>query len=591
MNKLRKRTYKKGKMKRLVRESLVLSSTSSLSSRIVRFFESGIAEPLLGSVNDVEDFVHDSVEKNITEKYNVRKNITLPIRNGIASFLSRNPFINALNDLRVSFLNISLRSIGVMLMTFAVYATAVLLLKYYAASVFGTGSIDDFFVIAISAVTGLALTVFSDKSIIKSLGSSKIVGPFLSECLGINDSAIDRYPDKPSGNAVGVSFLLGAMLGILTVFSTPARVLLTALMIVFIVTVVNAPEFGLLCSVATFTFLSPRYLVMLVGITLASYLLKCIRLKRNFRFGTADAVALLTVIVMLFGGMFSSGSLSQGEWYIICVSGVYFLAKNLICSKKLVIQAFNAINVGACVGMALYILSEYAFMIPNDNIRETAFFMTKNVLDADVLAFVATLSIPFVISSFSGVASKRFSWVSVLLVLISAVITDSYMFYIIACIAFLLYFAFARKAFAGAILSALIVLPPFLCIAGDFSSSSLVTAGMKRLCDVALGENLYFASFFESYGALFGAFSLVLFVVLIVLSFQRICGSLILNSSVKNSIVSGTVVSALTVSVINMLFLNPLSDIRTTVIIWFLLGLCGSVYKVGRITQYKNKEV
>ena len=272
MNKLRKRTYKKGKMKRLVRESLVLSSTSSLSSRIVRFFESGIAEPLLGSVNDVEDFVHDSVEKNITEKYNVRKNITLPIRNGIASFLSRNPFINALNDLRVSFLNISLRSIGVMLMTFAVYAVAVLLLKYYAASVFGTGSIDDVFVIAISLVTGLALTVFSDKSIIKSLGSSKIVGPFLSECLGINDSAIDRYPDKPSGNAVGVSFLLGAMLGILTVFSTPARVLLTALMIVFIVTVVNAPEFGLLCSVATFTFLPPRYLVMLVGITLASYL-------------------------------------------------------------------------------------------------------------------------------------------------------------------------------------------------------------------------------------------------------------------------------------------------------------------------------
>lgn len=590
MNKLRKRT-KKWTIKRLVRESFVLSSTSSLSSRVVRFFESGIAEPILGSVNDVEDFMKDTVSKTVSEKYDVRKNITMPIRNGIASFFSRNPFINALNSLRVYFLNISLRSMGVMFLTFAIYAAAVLLLKHYANSVFGMGTIDDLFVIAISAVTGLALTVFSEKSIITSLGSSKTVGPFLSECLGINDSAFDRYSEKPSGNAVGVSFLLGAIMGIITVFSTPAKVLLTALMVVFIITIVNAPEFGLLFSVTMFTFLSPRYLVMLVGITFVSYLLKCIRLKRNFRFGTADAVALLTIIVMLFGGMISSGSLSQGERYVICMSAVYFLAKNLICSKKLVIQAFNAVNVGACIGMALYILSEYAFMIPNDNIREAAFLMTRNVLDPDVLAFVTTISIPFVISSFSGIASKRFTWISVLLVLVSAIITDSFMFYTTACIAFFLYFAFARKAFAGAFLGALIVLPPFLSVMSAFTKSSLVTAAAKRLCDSSLGEKLYFTNFFEAFGSLFGAFTLVLFVILIVLSFQRISGSLILNSSLKNALVSGTVLSATTVAIINMLFLNPFADIRTTVIIWFLFGLCGSVYKVGRTTQYKNKEM
>ncbi len=590
MNKLRKRT-KKWTIKRLARESFVLSSTSSLSSRIVRFFESGIAEPILGSVNDVDDFVQDFVGKNVTEKYNVRKNITMPIRNSIASFFSRNPFVNALNRLRLYFLNISLRSVGVMLMTFAVYAAAVLLLKHYATSVFGIGSIDDFFVIAISAVTGLALTVFSEKSIITSLGSSKMVGPFLSECLGINDSTFDRHSEKPSSNAVGVSFLIGSMMGILTVFSSPARVLSTALLVVFIITIVNAPEFGLLFTVATFTFLSPRYLVMLVSITFVSYLLKCIRLKRNFRFGTADVIALLTVIIMIFGAKISSGVMTQGEWYVIYMSAVYFLAKNLLSSKKLVIQAFNAINVGACIGMAVYILSEYAFMIPNDNIRETAFFITRNALDADVLAFVSTLSIPFVMSSFSGVASKRFSWISVILVLVSAVITDSIMLYTMACIAVLLYFAFARKAFAGALLGALIVLPPFLCVVSDFTQSALVTAGAKRLCDGYLGVKLYFANFFEAYGSLFGAFTLVLFVILIALSFQRIGGSLILNSSLKNSLVSGTVLAALTVLVINMLFLNTFSDIRMTIVVWFLFGLCGSVYRVGRITQYKNKEM
>jgi hypothetical protein len=153
--------------------------------------------------------------------------------------------------------------------------------------------------------------------------------------------------------------------------------------------------------------------------------------------------------------------------------------------------------------------------------------------------------------------------------------------------------AFSFKAFGGAILSAVIALPPILTVFSGFSSSSLAVAGANTSCDPLLGLSLEstYSNFFEGFGAVFGTLSVILFCFVGALSFQRACGSLVLNSSARTLLVSGAVSASLAVMTVNMLCFNTMSDVRVMALVWFVYGLCGSVYKVGKVTQYKTSEV
>ncbi len=581
MSKARKKTYKQGTAKRLAQESLILSCTRFLSSRFVRFFESGFASPLLRSVDTVDNFARKRITGPLFRKTGMKKNFSMPARNAVASFVANNRVSKLFASFRTAFLNTSFRSVGIFLLTFGIYAAAIFLLKSYVSLELGAAaSIDDICVAAITALAGLLFTAFGEKSILNAVGKSRIIGGLLSRNLGVNESSLDRYAACSTGTAIGFGFLLGSMFGIATLFFPPINVLFFMLAVLIALTVMHIPEFGLLLAVSAFSFIPLGLTSAIICVTFISFLFKCIRLKRNFRFGTADAAVLLMFVVMYFTS-FVFGGTSVGEYYILVFTAVYFLAKNLLCSEKLVVQTFNALCSGITLGIVLYILGDFASLIPHLHLREAAFWLSSNTLNADMLAMLTVCFLPFALSSFSALLGKRTRNRFLFCALAGAFVIDSKLFYLLLAVSVLVYVATAHKAPFGALLCAAIVIPPLLMFTSDYSLSSAVAVGRSGYDpSLAIDSDVAFSNLWAGMYDISNGATVALFALALLLIMQRIFGASLGNSASRNSQFGGTVASSAVMLLVCMSLFNPFSDLRSLIAMWFVFGLCGAVYKI-----------
>lgn len=581
MSKARKKTYKQGTAKRLVQESCILSCTRFLSSRFVRLFESGFASPLINSAETVDDFARKKITGPLYNKLGMKKNLSMPARNAVASFIDNNRITKLLSAFRSAFLNATFRSVGIFLLTFGIYAASVFLLKSYVSLNLGTAaSITDVCVAAIAAVAGLLFTIFGDKGILAVVGKSRIVGGMISRSLGVNDSSLNRYASSQPRTYAGFGFLLGSLFGVVTLFYHPASVLLFLFAVTVAVIVVHIPEFGLLLAVSLFSFVPTALTAVIVCITLLSYLFKCVRLKRNFRFGTADAAVLLTLAVMYFTSFIFKGT-TLGEWYVLIFAAVYFLAKNLLCSKTLVIQAFNALCTGITLCIVLYILGDFASLISHDHLRNAAQTLTENLLQTDVLVMLTVCFLPIALCSSSEAFGKKARNRFVFCAVIGAFVIDSKLFYVLLAVSVLVYIAFARKAPFGALLCSAIIIPPILVFTSDYSLSSAVSVGRSVYdSSLTLGASGAFSNFWTGMYDIGNGATVTLFALALVLILQRAFRASSLNNASNNLKMGGAVAASAVMTLACTLLFNPFSDLRSLVAIMFVLGLSGAVYGV-----------
>jgi hypothetical protein len=581
MSKARKKNYKQGTAKRLVQESCILSCTRFLSSRFVRFFESGFASPLINSTETVDDFARERVTGPLYKRVGMKKNFSMPARNAIASFINNSAVSKLFSAFRVAFLNATFRSLGIFLLTFGIYAAAVFLLKSYVSLNLGTSaSVTDMCVAAIAVIAGLFLTLFGDKGLLAVVGKSRIVGRLLLGNLGVNDSSVTRYISSRPKTYAGFGFLLGSLFGIITLFYSPANVLLFLLSVTVAAVILHIPEFGLLLAVLIFSFVPASLTAFAVCITVLSYLLKCIRLKRNFRFGTADAVMLLMFAVMYFTS-FVFGGVTSGEYYILIFTAVYFLAKNLLCSKTLVVQAFSALCTGVTLGLVLYTVGDFASLISHNHLRNAALVLTENVLRPDVLAMLTVCTLPIAMSSYSSTFGNATRNRFVLFALIGAFVIDSKLFYILLAVSLLVYITFSHKAPFGALLCAAIIIPPILVFSTDYTLSTAVSVGRAGYDgSLALETGGVFSNFWSGMYEISNGATVCLFILALLLILQRAFRASALNDAKSNLPFGGAIAAAaVTVLVCSLLF-NPFSDLRSLVAVWFVLGLVGAVYGV-----------
>ena len=582
MSKARKKTYKQGTAKRLVQESFILSCTRFLSSRFVRFFESGFASPLITSTEAVDDFARKKITGPLYKKVGMKKNFSMPARNAVASFIENARVTKLLTAFKNAFLNATFRTVGIFLLTFGIYAAAVFLLKSYVSLSLGAdASITDVCVAAITALAGLLFTLFGDKGILAVTGKSRIIGGLISRNLGVNDSSLIRRASSQPKTYAGFGFLLGSLFGIVTLFFHPASVLLFILAITVAAIIVNIPEFGLLVAVSVFSFVSVSLTAAIVCLTLLSYLFKCVRLKRNFRFGTADAAVLLMFAVMYFTSIIFNGTTS-GEYYILIFTAVYFLAKNLLCSKILVVQAFNALCTGITLGMVLYILGDFATLIPHVHLQSAALALTANVLHADVLVMLTVCTLPFALSTFSASLGNKARNRFVFCAAMGAFVIDSKLFYILLAVSMIVYIAFAYKAPFGALLCSAIIIPPILVFASDYTIADAVSIG-RTVYDSSLSieASHVFSNFWSGMYDISNGATVTLFALALLLIMQRAFRSMLTGNARKSGAAYGGAVTASAVmTLVCMSLFNPFSDLRSLVAIWFVFGLCGAVYGV-----------
>ncbi len=579
---------KKGGMKRLVNESLLLSSTRFVSSRLVQIFETGLFSPLLTSVKTVDRFCKDKVARPLFKKLELRKNFTVPVRNRFASLLGDNGFFRRLNLGLRGMLSASLRSLGIFLLTFGIYSGAIFLLKRYVSVNLSDANVNDLAAAAITVIIGLLLTLFGDKSIISALGSGRITGSALSNSLGINDSTFDRVPKIPPTTSVGMSFLWGSLFGALTLFVSPIWILSALGLAAIFVTILCVPEFGLLLAIFTVSFGSVEFVSFLAVSVLLSHFIKWLRLKRNLRFGTADVAMLLFMAAMFISSLASDQEVDKGEFYLLVFIAVYFSAKNLICSGRLLYQSFSAACNGMSVGMAVYLLGEYSHLIPNSQLREGAIYLSSNALDGDMMTMLVSAMLPFAL--FLMKYQKK-GTVFAFLALGCAIVTDSVLVYILIMSALFAYIAFGYKAPAGALVSGAIVMTPFITILSECAISHSVKAFTSSALDKVLEKGIQsFSGFWSGLGYLGGGFAVLIFGVALILVLQRVFGSIAMTKSEVLVSMAGTVAASSVMLTVSGILFNSFSDIRTILAMFFVFGLCGSVYKVCLVSQNGSYE-
>ncbi len=590
MNRARRKNNRIGIGKRLTKDSLILSCTDSMSSRVVRVFEKGFFSPLLTSVKNVDHFVREKVTGPVFQKLELRKNFTKPARNAVSSFILNNSLFQRMSALRTKFMNTSLRSVGIFLLTFGIYAAAIFLLKNYVSLSVGDGDIDDLIVSALAMIGGVLLTAFGDKSIIYSLANGVITGRLLSGVLGINDTTLDKASPKKAKTSVGVSFLMGSLLGVLTMFFSTFQVMFALTSVIVAVAIFNIPEFGLMLTAVSVAVIPAEQLSVLAWMTLASYLLKCVRLKRNLRFGTADAVILIAFLLMLVGFISTGMSFTKGEQYILCFTALYFPVKNMVVSKKLLSQAFNSLAMGVFLGMLAYILGEFTPIMPYSQLMLLSKAASVNSLDADMLAVMVTAVLPFAFYSFSPKVPKKRDFLFVLVAIGCAFTADSLVFYGMIMLSLFVYIAVAYKAPVGAFFGGAFTIPLALWVLSRFTLSNSVSLFYAQGYDASLASDSTAVTFWEGFFDNCGIG--VAFVLLVSVPFvlQRIFASVLFAEEQGNRILFGAIGASVSVLLLMSFMFNLFADVRMICLIWFISGLCGSAYKVYG-TQKISREV
>jgi hypothetical protein len=226
------------------------------------------------------------------------------------------------------------------------------------------------------------------------------------------------------------------------------------------------------------------------------------------------------------------------------------------------------------LGIVLYILGDFAFLISHDHLANAALVLAQNTLQADVLAMLTVCVLPIALSASSATLGNKARNRFVFCALMGAFVIDSGLFYILLAVSVLVYITFAHKAPCGALLFGAIIVPPLLVITSDYTLSTAVSVG-RTVFDgsLELEASNAFANFWSGFYDISNGATVVLFISALILILQRAFRA----ASISHG---GTVSASAVMTVVCMSLFNPFSDLRSLVAMWFILGLCGAVYGV-----------
>jgi hypothetical protein len=184
-----KKNYKGSLMKRLIRESLILSCLNKLSDRIFKLFSGGVFYLIFCGCNEADSLLKRGILGRIASRFRTDK-----LKRFIASGIEKSYLVNEYRRLVDYLLSASLRSYGIFLCTFGIYSAGIYLAKLYSYIATVPGE-DEIIVCAVLILAGIPM-LFSKRSICGVLKTSRIFGGLFIGILGVNEMAL-RERGKP----------------------------------------------------------------------------------------------------------------------------------------------------------------------------------------------------------------------------------------------------------------------------------------------------------------------------------------------------------------------------------------------------------
>ena len=376
--------------------------------------------------------------------------------------LDHGAFRHALDALTDRLLYDSVSAYSNFFLCFGLYASGALLISHFLLN---RGELAVAQLVLTVTVVLLALLMRSaGGSMAQNLAKGRITSFLIFTVMGFRRERFDANPVGTSHN--GIAIVTGTLLGLLTFFVLPSRVLLGLLVLLLCCVVFAMPEFGV---VLLFFFIPLASLLSAPSVSAGAavayvifcYLCKLIRGKRSFAFHTIDGAVLLFAAFTLQSGLVSVGQEGTRAGMLQCcmVCG-YFLCANLMTSRPAVRRAVGALSCSLLVvsvyGIYQYITGDISTLWLDTAMfgdiagRVTSLFDNPNVLgEFLILGIFAALGL---LAGDRNRPTRIFTTVSLLSGILCLVLTWSRGAWLGALCAFVIFlFMMSRYAAAGVV--------------------------------------------------------------------------------------------------------------------------------------------
>ncbi len=309
--------------------SAIVRGLDKFGSYLYKKLGSGVYSYVFGSYDDVcETFDSSAIGQRQDRK---RKKLHCYIAKSIEQSMYVNAVSRAMNFLA----RLSMRVIGVFLMSAGVFSVLSQVVFYLAWK--GDGHLLGAAVSLLMMLCSIPM-FFSKRALCTCVYESAVFGHLTRDFCGFSNRSFN-LDGAPRGKKT-VAFIFGFVFGLFTCFVNPLVLLLAIAVAIGAYIVLLHPECGyhLMLFILPFLVMLPHpsiILALLAIYTSASLIIKIIRGKRYLKFELLDIFALCFMAVMLLGGLVSYGgtqSVKAAGIYTVLMLG-YFLTVAIVNSK------------------------------------------------------------------------------------------------------------------------------------------------------------------------------------------------------------------------------------------------------------------
>lgn len=332
------------------------------------------------------------------EKINFNDGMLRKTRRAVVRSIENSRILHYLRRAVEIVLNKPLRTYGLLFIFTALMGGGMFCLGYF--DLLPTGYDTDRLIhYAIMLIAALPM-LFSGRSLIETVNDSVFTGRFLKKHI-----AMDRQKLRGTGVTATDGFtclLVAAVITVISAFVPLTDIFLTVGKAAGIIFLFYNPECGLMLSLMLMPIVPTGFISAVLLLTVVSFIIKLIRVKRSFSLDLADILALMLFFYRLI--LTAAGGKGLEFTYILLMSA-YFLTKNLVLTKHQLSVAFSCITFGVITGSLLRLTEywlNYSGMFPaiKEMLVWDALWRTDAFCQLCVIALPMCLA--WVINRFSG---------------------------------------------------------------------------------------------------------------------------------------------------------------------------------------------
>ncbi len=388
------------------------------------------------------------------------KEKVLKIRRKIAALLLKAPIIRSNGSFFDAFISCRCKDYGVFFLSFGIYSLLGCIVSIYFFSDI-TPTAASYIACAVSVFISFPL-LKEKRSFGYYANTSAMAGFIVFDVLGARKHEI--YPAEAKLAPAGLALLLGMGFGFISFIITPIKIALLLLFVFLLLWILHTPETGVIVSCLILPFMDIKYTVLILSVTLISYIFKLLQLKRTVKFGYTDLFVTILSIIFITGVPRSTGGDTTAKTAFVYTLFIlsFFLVKNLISTYEWIKRFFMS-SIFSLTGVSFYSLIQ-VLSCESDGIVSSVLSSAKHgvtsVFDTpDVLAMYILSSLPLLFTmakkSVSGNekrTSRFIAFAGVCALFFTVSYGGYFSFFITLFIVLLMY---SKKTFAFAILSVL----------------------------------------------------------------------------------------------------------------------------------------